>query len=145
MIPDNIMTAQLLNVPATISIAIFHTNNYYGEICKGGVCAPVWPFSHATTECAFAKWSQTNERDVGAAAAARIVRRFHRQVARANLHCGGTFRVGVGCIRVVIHRHFMSTPETSIHPVCVARGLRETNNRAECFKRMICAARLHSP
>lgn len=42
-----------------------------------------------TTECAFAKWSQTNERDVGAAAAARIVRRFHRQAARANLHCGG--------------------------------------------------------
>jgi len=147
---DDINYDSLLNVLTNVDISAMirvfyysiHANNYYSEICKDGVWAPGFGLSRSTTrsttECAFAKWSQTNERDVRTAVAARIVWRFHRQASRANLHCGGTFRVGVGCIRIVIHRHFTSTPETSIHPVCVARGIRETNNRAEYFKRMIC-------
>lgn len=45
------------------------------------------------------KWGRRRD---GRRCAARIVRRFHRQAARANLHCGWTFRVGVGYVRVAI-------------------------------------------
>jgi len=31
-----------------------------------------------------------------------IVWRFRRRAARANLHCGGRFHTGVGCIRLAV-------------------------------------------
>lgn len=87
-----------------------------------------------STECALA---QSGPRQMSETYRERIVRRFHRQAAWANLHCGGTFRVGVGCIRVAIRATSCRSPKRRYTRYPSLAAYEKLITRVECFVRII--------